>query len=502
MFGITMGLCRANLYMPTHVFNTADVIGKGHNDIVFTIKNEKNTGYFSEDVIKDIGVQGLSVLKSKEFVEQNQKEVEQKGEELLDFVAYLNALPLKHIKKEELVRLHHTLFVKIQEMFGYFNVSQPCISFAIENEITRHITLAKINADTHYQISTTMLKLDKTTMIEEEEKDLIRIALKIKEDTELLYFFKEEINLVIPRLRKHLLYHDLLLHEKKYAYLASSENFDEFDQKYFIERLKDLVQKSKEELEEEINKKIPNESILKKERQEVVQKYQLSQELVHWFDVARIYSHQRMLIRIYWTHAIHTLGKILRECARHLNISEVDIQYLLKEEMEKGLLKNKKIHQEEIEQRKQFCVYGIFDRQEPFLYTGKKAEEFYEQYLKEEIENLDMVKGMVASRGIKRGKVKVLAYGKNMVQQMEHMQEGDILVTGNTRPDMILALKKASAVVTDEGGICSHAALVSREFGIPCIVGTKNATKIFKDGDYIEVDAEKGIAMKIKDKEG
>src|SRR3989338_9591279 len=79
---ITMGLCRADLYMPTHVFNTADVIGKGHNEIIFHIEDGKNTLYFSYDVIAEIGKHGLSKLKSPEFVEKNVKEAEEKGREL------------------------------------------------------------------------------------------------------------------------------------------------------------------------------------------------------------------------------------------------------------------------------------------------------------------------------------------------------------------------------------------------------------------------------------
>ena len=58
--------------------------------------------------------------------------------------------------------------------------------------------------------------------------------------------------------------------------------------------------------------------------------------------------------------------------------------------------------------------------------------------------------------------------------------------------------EKAGAIVTDEGGLTSHAAIVSRELKIPCIVGTKIATKILKDGDIVEVDAENGIVRKIK----
>lgn len=66
-----------------------------------------------------------------------------------------------------------------------------------------------------------------------------------------------------------------------------------------------------------------------------------------------------------------------------------------------------------------------------------------------------------------------------------------------TSPDFVPLMKKAKAIVTDEGGLSCHAAIVSREMGLPCVIGTKNATKVFKDGDMIEVDANKGFVRKI-----
>lgn len=67
-----------------------------------------------------------------------------------------------------------------------------------------------------------------------------------------------------------------------------------------------------------------------------------------------------------------------------------------------------------------------------------------------------------------------------------------------TSPEYVFAMKKASAAITDTGGLTSHAAIVSRELDIPCIVGTKIATKILKDGDLVEVDANKSIVKIIK----
>jgi len=100
---------------------------------------------------------------------------------------------------------------------------------------------------------------------------------------------------------------------------------------------------------------------------------------------------------------------------------------------------------------------------------------------------------MVASKGCIRGKVKVLSSYKDT----DKVKKGEILVASMTTPDYILAMEKAAAFVTDEGGITCHAAIIAREFGVPCIVGTKIATKVLKDGDFVEVDGKSGIIKKI-----
>ena len=71
-------------------------------------------------------------------------------------------------------------------------------------------------------------------------------------------------------------------------------------------------------------------------------------------------------------------------------------------------------------------------------------------------------------------------------------------MAGMTTPEYLPAMEKAAAIVTDEGGINSHAAILSREFGIPCIVGTKIATKIIKENELIEVNANHGVVKKLK----
>ncbi len=100
-----------------------------------------------------------------------------------------------------------------------------------------------------------------------------------------------------------------------------------------------------------------------------------------------------------------------------------------------------------------------------------------------------LVRGLASSPGIGKGKVCILASPK----EMGKIQKGDVLVTEMTTPDFVPAMKKSSAIVTNSGGMTCHAAIVSREMGIPCIVGTKNGTAILKDGQFVTVDATRGI---------
>jgi len=104
------------------------------------------------------------------------------------------------------------------------------------------------------------------------------------------------------------------------------------------------------------------------------------------------------------------------------------------------------------------------------------------------------INGLVAYKGKVRGKV-VIVKSYHDIKKVEH---GDILVANTTHPNYLPAMHKAAAFVTDEGGIASHAAIVAREMKKPCIVATKNASKVLNIGDFVEVDADNGIVRKVE----
>ncbi|ABN57775.1 MULTISPECIES: phosphoenolpyruvate synthase [Methanoculleus] len=100
-----------------------------------------------------------------------------------------------------------------------------------------------------------------------------------------------------------------------------------------------------------------------------------------------------------------------------------------------------------------------------------------------------LVEGQGASPGVASGRVVIV----RDVKDTSAVKDGDILVTKMTNPDMVPAMRRVSAIVTDEGGMTCHAAIVSRELGTPAVVGTKKATKLLKDGQIVTVDGEKGL---------
>ncbi|RQH03390.1 phosphoenolpyruvate synthase [Natrarchaeobius oligotrophus] len=102
-----------------------------------------------------------------------------------------------------------------------------------------------------------------------------------------------------------------------------------------------------------------------------------------------------------------------------------------------------------------------------------------------------LVDGLGSSPGIVSGPAKIV----KKLDDLAKVSEGDIIVTEMTMPDMVPAMKRASGIVTDEGGMTSHAAIVSRELGVPAIVGTTNATTVLEDGQVVTLDGEKGAVL-------
>ena len=108
-----------------------------------------------------------------------------------------------------------------------------------------------------------------------------------------------------------------------------------------------------------------------------------------------------------------------------------------------------------------------------------------------------LVSGLGASPGAVSGAVRIV----DKLDHLDQVEEGDVLVTEMTMPDMVPAMKRAAGIVTDEGGMTSHAAIISRELGVPAVVGTGNGTRVLKDGGSVTIDGDKGTVRAGADEE-
>ena len=188
------------------------------------------------------------------------------------------------------------------------------------------------------------------------------------------------------------------------------------------------------------------------------------------------------------------LNKIIIPLAKNkLNIKNNDINFLTIDEVIKGSTQN-------IEKRKKlqlkgsryfYCVYN--NKETIQLIKRRSIEEIISKL--EKIKSTKKLTGMTAFPGKVRGVVSLVL--TNNIKSIK-FNKGDILVAPTTNPVLLPLFKKCSAIITDEGGMTSHAAILSRELRKPCIVGTKIASKVLRNGDIIEVDANNGVINIIK----
>jgi len=314
-----------------------------------------------------------------------------------------------------------------------------------------------------------LIVIPDTSFLCTEEQKLIKLAIKQKNG--------ENID------------QELQDHHEKYEWIATGHaGKKQIDISYFQKKISELknLQKSLRHLEtfeEKTRKK--NHAVIKKYKFDggVMLLKQIMDEVGPLHDVRK----ETFAKSVYYADDVREeIGKKTGYSLEELQLFELKELLLLK--------KGKKLDRKEIERRSQYIVLDVDHAKNIFhTYSGEDAKQIIDKEFTFEYGDVDVLHGSCASIGKTRGKV-VLVFKRDDFVKVE---VGNILVTGMTRPEMMPVMKKVTAIVTDEGGVTCHAAIVSRELGIPCVIGTKFATKILKDGDLVEVDADSGVVRKI-----
>lgn len=445
----------------------------GAKDFVLLVKNNKVQAYINEEDFIKIPAVGFRNFTNTSFVKKDLQKTDQVLDELCQKIIYLQTVDLKKKDNKELGKLTRDYFNKVKEVYGHFQTSAPWFFYKIEEKIRRYLA-------------------GKTKSYVEQENVLRMLARPIKR----FVFEQEEIDLLALASKKHDL-SLIKLHQKYYEWLNADSNLTSYTLRDVVKKLKELNLVKKSELAKKRKELVNRQKLAIRENRKLLKKYKISPSYQRLFRVLQEYSYKRFYIRFCWTQGMY-YGQILyREIAKRSGINLKDVKYCLTDELVDFLLKGKRFNKKELQKRQKGYVIWMKNFKLN-LYTGRKADQIAQYVAKHaKIERTTRVKGEIGSPGKIVGKVKVLSYDKPLTPQIEAMKKGEILVAGQTRPEVIAACRKAGAIVTNEGGICSHAAVVSREFKIPCVIGTKIATDIFKDGDQVKVDADQGIVERI-----
>ncbi len=278
---------------------------------------------------------------------------------------------------------------------------------------------------------------------------------------------------------------ELEKHQKKYFWIENNyKDVKVISKEEFRKRIKDYEKDARKEL---------NDMQKHEDPKELMQKYRLKKEdvdIIKKFGIITMLLDERKKMNL---QTNHILSLTLKEIAKRASMTYSEINWLTPEEII-HVLDGKKFTKKQLNERKYIFMWGDKRKQEWKLYFGKEAKEYIR--LLENARNRDIsheLKGMPTWKfGKVTGKVQVVLDAKK-----DKFDVGNILVTSMTRPEFVPLMKKAKAIITNEGGITCHAAIISRELKIPCIIGTKNATKVLKNGDDVEIDAEKGVVRKI-----
>ncbi len=198
------------------------------------------------------------------------------------------------------------------------------------------------------------------------------------------------------------------------------------------------------------------------------------------------------------------LNVLLRKISSQFNVDLNNLlQYKQKEIL--GLFEGKLVSRTEIAKRNK-AILLVGKKGTLFIETGAKAEAVIKKFIKhrETARSSRKLHGVGVSKGLARGRARVIVSGYDNFDQLRKiissMRKGDVLVAETTSPELAGACKKAAAIVTNQGGLLSHAAIISRELKIPCVVNTQNATSLIKNGDLVEVDGSRGLVTIIKRK--
>lgn len=426
---------------------------------VFQVSHGNNmTCYLGTDDLAGHAEEGKSFL-SGDFADQYMAKAQQQCAAHQEYFSKLKKISLSKQTNEQLLNLWRQLMDHYAHSVAYFRSTQEEPSRALVNLVAKAVS-----------------------------SDELGILLLSPEP--------DEIN------KESLAWQELV--EKEFTYGRARAHLDTFP--WLFQNVLS-TDETIDELRQRASKSSPRD--VKKEKTELVEKQAkvLSKHPAIVNAVERLHrlALLRPLVKAAWGSTGFYATPMLVEAAKRFGEDVRTLTFLYRHEDTEALLeKGKTLTEQEVVDRKKCTAYVI--REHKLLdFVGEEAEQIEREELGERETTstpVTEIRGMAARPGKVRGIVHILSINDpQATKKFRASFDSGILVTSMTQPNVVDIAERAAAIITDEGGMLCHAAIISREFGIPCVVGTHKATQVLREGDEVEVDANEGIIRILKSNE-
>jgi len=408
-----------------------------------------------------------------------ENEFDQRSVSFLSLSKQINKLDLESLTNQELFDWHKKYVESYADTYPY---GEP-LAFILKDAYTDDLedTLAEkgVTEESLNQVMQTLTSPRRKSFVNKEELELARIAKLTEIDSKDSQLSDE----VKTKLREH---------TEKYKWIPYDYGVTTWEYGDFKDRLLDMAPEG--DLDEKIENLESYSKNMKADQKRLYDKHDVDSSEQQYFEGIRKLIHLNDTKKEVFTRSHVLVRNLQDEIADRLDITWDLLGFFKMEELKEALLTGG-APQQVLQARHDHSVLTIRQNKKPNFAINEEADSLIDETItQKEGEKQGVIDGQSASDGTHIGVVQVLHSAK----EVDKISKGDILVTAMTSPDYVTGMKKAGAIITDEGGVTSHAAIVSRELEIPCVIGTQNATKILDNGDKVEVDADEGV-VKILD---
>jgi phosphohistidine swiveling domain-containing protein len=460
-----------------HLKEIHEILGFGYNNIIQLFEGDKCYFLYSwEDLEHNLQLILQKVKKDPNYLQwvlKKDKELQKNFEKVLKrlYKIDINLLTFEEaLKEEKIFARAYSLSIGVSLMIESFTYpTEDLIRNTIKDELEAQNKKEKVKEGIKLLSAAVQ-----PSFVGHHQIELLKIAEKKK--------VGKDITKDIEKLQK-----------KKFWMNDGYAGSEILPTSYFKKEVDNILKKIPNPKEERQKRNEHFKTIVKR-KQEFIRKNNLSKELKMLIEINNVMSILHDTRKESITEANHFIDLFLERVGKELNIPLELMRYAAAYEIYNEK-KREKITKELLQERKGQCVFTYQRNKECQSWTGKEAKEIIAEINKEhDQKEHDILHGHCASEGVVIGIIRVC----RGLDTIKHFKENEILVACMTQPEFVPAMKKAAAIVTDEGGLTCHAAIISRELHKPCIISTKKATRVLKNGMKVEVNATEGYVRIIK----